>query len=150
MQTTQHNEIVKYKLSPIEYQNILRDIELVSVNLVFLKYNLKTSNKSTGISLSINTSSKLGQSENDIITILFDFSLTGKQNARNILNIAGQYSVLYKSSIEITDDFLAIFNDYTLKAQMWPYLRELFMDITVRSNMPPLVLPLIKFMAPAP
>jgi hypothetical protein len=52
---------------------------------------------------------------------------------------------LYFTSPEpMTDELFELFGNRSLKVQTWPYLREVFQNLSWRSNWPPTSLPILK------
>lgn len=138
-----------FKLTPQEYQGILKDLEFESVSLIKLIYEIGVDFKYGELSLAFKRKAYLkNQSENKVI-IGFDFKFHGKEEGKNSLKIEGTYDIHFKSKSTITPEFIEIFENVSLGNLVWPYIRELCTDISVRSNMPPIFLPLLKFIPEA-
>ncbi|MCD4747823.1 MAG: hypothetical protein K8R59_00495 [Thermoanaerobaculales bacterium] len=54
------------------------------------------------------------------------------------------FRAYFNSPEPMTDGIFEIFGNGPLKLQTWPYLRELFQNLTWRSNWPPGALPIMK------
>jgi preprotein translocase subunit SecB len=135
-----------YKISPDDYQKILKGIEIYSISLIDLSYQcLKDQIGSEQVKLNLKTDASLQKQANGIAAILFQFALTGIVKRKTVLKIAGEYLAEFSIIDEISDAFLDVFKEYTLKLLMTPYLRDLFYNMSMRSNLPGIVLPLIKF-----
>ena len=54
------------------------------------------------------------------------------------------FRAYYTTSQPMTDEIFEIFGNRSLKVQTWPYLREIFQNLSWRSNWPPASLPILK------
>jgi preprotein translocase subunit SecB len=135
-----------YKITPEDYQSILKDVEIQSISLLDLSYKCErdeiTNNQ---VKLGLKTDAVIEKQENGIAYIVFNFNLTGTINRKNVLKIAGAYLAEFSIVDEMTEEFLEVFKDYSLRLLMTPYLRDLFYNMSMRSNLPGIILPLIKF-----
>jgi hypothetical protein len=137
-------EVKQYKLSPSEYQDVLNTVDLSSVWLAKLDYNCELTKDVGPISLNFNTDSHINnQGETDTI-IACNFDLTGSAEGMEVLRIKGEYLLAFTAKQNFSEEFFEIFKDHSLNIMIWPYLRELFYNLTSRSNIAPFVLPLIK------
>ncbi len=136
----------EYPITPKEYQSILQGLEFVNASLVSLKYESKPGNLEKPVKIGLSTKTEIKNKANDKVVLSINFKLTGKSENRTVMAISGEYFLDYISKKEFTAEFLEVYNDISLKVLIWPYLRELFANITQRSNIAPFVLPLLKFM----
>jgi len=133
-----------YKISPDDYHHILESVEIKSLSLISLNYSCDIKELTDPISLGLEMNSVLeGQNGNDV-SILFSFRLTGKINKKNVLNIDGGYELHFYSEENFSEEFHEVFRDMSLKLLMIPYLRDLFYNVSLRSDLPAIVLPLMK------
>jgi len=54
------------------------------------------------------------------------------------------FRLYYTTPQAMTDEIFEIFGSRFLKVQTWPYLREIFQNLSWRSNWPPASLPILK------
>jgi len=54
------------------------------------------------------------------------------------------FRVYYTTPQPMTDEIFEIFGNRSLKVQTWPYLREIFQNLSWRSNWPAASLPILK------
>ncbi len=98
--------------------------------------------------LSMNMEAKynaLGPSAFEAVQV---FALKGsvKPKARLLVSVKCELVVVYRTDVEMTPELFDAFKDSTLILNTWPYLREFVHNCTVRAGLPPLVLPLAKFL----
>ena len=136
----------KYKISPKDYHKILRGVEIRSISLIDLSYRcIKDEIERNPVRLDLKTDASMKKQVDGIASIEFSFTMTGKIERKVALKITGKYLTEFMTVDEITEDFVAVFKDYSLKLLMTPYLRDLFYSISMRSDLPGIVLPLLKF-----
>ena len=136
----------KYKITPEDYQNILKGVEIQSISLIEIIYKCDRDKiENRPVKLGLKTDASLGNQEGGTATVVFDFALTGTINRKSVLKITGKYLAEFSTIDEMTEDFLVVFKEYTLKLLMTPYLRDLFYNMSMRSDLPGIILPLIKF-----
>ncbi|NOZ79151.1 MAG: hypothetical protein GXP48_08250 [Acidobacteria bacterium] len=58
------------------------------------------------------------------------------------------FRVYYTTPNPMTDEIFEVFGNRSLKVQTWPYLREIFQNLSWRSNWPPASLPILKIGLP--
>jgi preprotein translocase subunit SecB len=141
-------EVKQYKLSPNEYQEILNGVNLSAVWLGDLNYSCGLAKENCPISLNFNTNSHIKEQTDGDTIVSFKFELKGLSDGVDVLSISGEYLLAFSAKQNITEDFFEIFRDHSLSIMIWPYLRELFYNLTSRSNIAPFVLPLIKTIPP--
>ena len=137
-----------YAISPKEYQKILKGVEIISISLVGLNYKFSAVDLGSPLKLGYKTNSVLKGQEGAKVNVSFSFNLKGKIKNKTVLMIEGEYNVVFSSKEKFTNEFHEVFKDFSLKLLMVPYLRDLFYNISLRSDLPPLILPLLKFFPP--
>ncbi len=136
----------EYNISPEDYQEILKDLEIRSLSLVDLSYScLKDEVEKNPVKLDLKTDASLKKQAEGIATIIYNFTLTGMIKQKSALKISGKYFVEFNTVSEVTKEFLEVFKEYSLRLLMTPYLRDLFYNLSMRSDLPGIVLPLMKF-----
>ena len=134
----------KYKITPKEYQKILTGVEIESISLINLKYDCKINELNSPVKLRLETDSKFIKQDKENVNITFSFNLKGKAKNKIVLTIAGDYNLGFSSEDKFTDEFHEVFVEYSLKLLMVPYLRDLFYNISLRSELNAIILPLMK------
>ena len=136
----------EFTISPQEYEKILKGVEIQSISLIDLLYKCERDEIANNqVKLGLKSDATIVKQENGIAFVEFNFALTGTVNRKNVLKIAGKHLAEFSTLDEMTDEFLEVFKDYSLRLLMTPYLRDLFYNMSMRSNMPGIILPLIKF-----
>jgi preprotein translocase subunit SecB len=139
--------IKQYKISPEEYQKILRGIDFNSISLAALEYHCDVTRTAPEAQLSLAKSALIKNQADGLATVSFNFNLKGNLEDTEVLVIEGEYVLLFSFKDEMTAEFFEVFENTTLGNLVWPYLRELFSSLTIRSNYPSLYLPLLKFLS---
>lgn len=135
-----------YRISPEDYRKILKGAEIKSLSLIDLLYKCERDEiENAPVKLDLKADASLAKQESGIAAVVFDFTLTGTIKRKSVLKIAGKYLVEFSTIDEMTGDFLEVFKEYSLKLLMTPYLRDLFHNMSMRSDLPGIILPLIKF-----
>lgn len=141
---------MKTKISPEDYNKIIKLISLEDITLIDCSFKLKELNLKGGtISLKVNEKCTMKDSEKDII-FYPSFSIEGFVNdetdKNSLFALKLKYIAAYSknSSIAIGEDFLTIFKEISLSNIMWPYYRELTQSLISRATLPPITLPLRK------
>jgi preprotein translocase subunit SecB len=147
---SQQPDVQKFTLKPKEYQDILKNVDFVAASLKSLNYRCKFPEKISEVSLKLDKDAKLLDQKEKLVTVIYSFGLIGREKRNELLKIKGEFQLLLTSEKIMSDEFFQIFKVVSLDLIVWPYLRELFSNITIRSNLPPLILPLIKNVPPEP
>lgn len=136
----------KFKMTPEEYQKILKGVEIQTISLTELTYSCsKEEILKNPVILRLKSNAILKKQENEIAKVIFKFALAGSIAKKLALKINGEYLVEFSTKDDFTEDFLEVFKEYSLRLLMTPYMRDLFYTISMRSNLPGIILPLIKF-----
>jgi len=93
-----------------------------------------------------NEVSKLSSHEGDFVTIEIDYTLKAKCGRRLIAQINATYALVFSTDKKIPKEFFDIYKQYSLPLQTFPYFRELTNALFSRMGIPPLILPLRKFL----
>ena len=79
----------------------------------------------------------------------FTLKVTGSGNRCVLGKFKCELIVLYRSNnVEINEALFDVFKESTLILNTWPFIREFLYSCTMRAGLPPLVLPLAKFISP--
>lgn len=143
---------MKSKISPEEYNRIIKSINLDEILLVdsSFKRNIIIAKGGT-ISLKIKEKHTFEDKEKSVIFYPF-FSIEGvvekedSDEKETLFVLKMKFASVYTKNekFEIKDDFLKIFQELSLSNVMWPYFRELTQSLVSRANLPPITLPLKK------
>lgn len=137
------------KITPEEYNNILKSLELKSISLIESGFKISDENNIAG-KVNLKMSDKYSyDTKDDIIIFHASFKFTGsKDNTESskkspLFSLTGKYSVIYSKcdEIQITNDFFEVFKEISLSMIVWPYIREYIQSTIVRSGLPPFTLP---------
>lgn len=82
--------------------------------------------------------------------ILHTYNLSFMNEEEEAGTIEATLSFKFKSSTPLNDGYFAIYKEVNLPNQSWPYFREFVQSAVGRMGWPPLVLPLMKFLAAQP
>ncbi len=132
-----------------KYAEFIGGLQIVDVHFREASFRfsarLRTMEKPPPISMSIEAKcNTLGQ---NIFEAVQTFRLEGRIKPKTsfLVKVRCELVAVYKTSVEVTPDLFDIFKDSTLILNTWPYLREFVQSCTLRAGLPPLVLPLAKF-----
>lgn len=137
----------KPRISPDEYREILKNVELEDISLIKSEFIKNDENFPARIDLNYKhkvTRKILGNR----LVVYFNYSLIGKNEIENVegvqIKLTFRLEYLLNNDVEISDSFFDIFQSITISHSIWPYVREYIQNITSRMNIPPLTLPLMK------
>lgn len=137
----------KGKITPEEYQKILKGLDLISISLKETKCYLNTDIKIPNeLNIEINSEERFKIINEEQIQITQKYFLDArKRNSKSrFLQIDLTLLILLKSKENFTSEFFDVYKEVSLKLNTWPYFREFVNNMTMRMNIPPLTLPLFK------
>lgn len=134
------------EINPQEYNKLLSFINLNDVYLKDLKVALISRDFEGGANLTFSEKSELVENENNCIKIQVYYEIQAKSKRRNLFKLSAQYFVLFNSTQQIPAGFFDIFIKHSLPLQTFPYFRELVNSVISRMGLPPLILPLRKYL----
>lgn len=134
------------RIKPKQYSEFLSQLQLVDIYLSTIKAKLSSNDLSGKNSYNCTEEAKLVQHGEDSATVEIKYSLKAKSGQRKILHVDAGYSVKFSMTKEIPEDFFILYNEYSLPLQTFPYFRECVNSMFSRMGLPPLVLPLRKFL----
>lgn len=138
---------MKPKISPEDYRNILKSLELNTLYISDLISKLNEENISSNLTFNVGENYTYKQ-EGNTLNVLYTYKLNAKDEEKEVpaISITAKFTVLYNltKEVQITKDFMKVFSDLTLGMLLWTYFRELVNNLVYRMGMPPLVLPLKK------
>ena len=141
------SEQKKTAISPKRYNELLGHIDLVDIRLQDLKASL---GKDTDISdrpvTNFGETFNIVSNTSNSVEIEALYTLNAKSKGRKVFSIRAKYLIVFKTDTELPMEFFDIFNKYSLPLQTFPYLRECVNSIVSRMNLPPLILPLRKYL----
>ena len=130
------------QLSPQKYFEYLDKIQLESICLDSLtaKANRELEG-SKGLEVTFDEKPKYEKYKGGF-SITHTGTLTVKSRNKNFVKIQTVYVLEFSTEIELPDGFFEIYMGTSLPAQVWPFVRQTFYDMTSRMCLPPLTLPL--------
>ena len=138
---------MKPKISPEDYREILSSLELKTLFLKEINSEFKEELLSQALILDLKEKSSFTQIGRNV-NIIFKYQLKAKDADKEAaaITVNATYIVQYgqDKDIQITNEFMKVFEEMTLGNLLWPYFRELTSNMIYRMNLPPLVLPLRK------
>lgn len=141
---------MKPKISPEEYNKIIKLLSLEDITLIDCSFKLKEINFKGGtISLNVNEKCTMKDSEKNVV-FYPSFTIEGfvddETNKDSLFVIKLKYITAYSknSNTVIGEDFLTVFKEISLSNIMWPYYRELTQSLISRASLLPITLPLRK------
>lgn len=140
-------ETKKTKISPEDYKRILEGLELISISMKDCKAFINTDLiQPPELSIQIEDKASFKLKDQGVVHIFHNYKIEAKKQGSKskFLSIEVTFLVKILSKKEFTNDFFDIYKDVSLRLNTWPYLREFVNQITLRMNIPPLILPFFK------
>lgn len=133
-------------ISPKEFSRLLAKIELRDVYLKEAKTTLFSRELVDGGVWTFDEAFRTTENEPDHATIEIKYLLKGKCKRRNIFTISCIYVAEFTAEEKIPESFFEIYNKYSLPLQTFPFFREFTNSVISRMGLPPLVMPLRKYL----
>jgi len=136
----------EYKLSPEDYREILKGVELEELMLDECSAKVRRDRQSGAVSVSVNHKISCETKGENLALITCSYELIASSGLKKdfVLKIICLFKAKYSSQAPLTDDFLEIFIERSVQMQTWPFFREFVQSTTQRMNIPPLTLPLLR------
>ena len=139
----------KKMVSPGEYRDFIKGIDLKSISFNKASFELLVSEMPKEIKPVVNVKNRAellepspkGFSSKHKYNLLCSDPVEKKEK---YLRISAEFLVEYSSEKQITDDLFQIFKEVNLPVNTWPYFREYVHSCMGRLNLPPLILPALK------
>ena len=129
------------QLSPQEYFKYLERIQLESICLDSLTAKANRELEGGKGEATFDEKTKYKKYKGGF-SIKHTGTLTVKSRNKNFVKIQTVYVLEFSTEIELPDGFFEIYMGTSLPAQVWPFVRQTFYDMTSRMCLPPLTLPL--------
>jgi len=138
---------MKNKISPVEYNKILPQLDLSNIYLTQISAELNEDNVGKGLEINLKEDSKYKQlNKNLLVDYKIEFSAINNDTKKIAISIITNFRMEYimSSDINITEEFMDVFIPLSVSIQIWPYFREIIQSTVNKMNLPNLVLPLKK------
>ena len=135
----------KYKLSPEEYQEVLKCITLEDIALVKSSSVHNEEHMTSSLEVDISDKKELIDSEKMVVFFCaVAFVAKGEGTDKIGVKISAKYKIEYLKTEDVTimKDFTDIFYEQSLQFIVWPYFREHVQSLLSKMNLPPLTLPM--------
>jgi len=136
----------KQKINTQGFKNFLEGVKLISIEIVELNFNKKENFKPPAkLELAEKSEYKKYKNKNQF-TVFSTFRLTGikkeesKDKEKGMI-IVIKFKSIYSCKNRIDIKYFNKFNYYSLN-DCWPYFRQCVHDISLKANLPPLVVDL--------
>lgn len=139
----------QFKLEPEEYRRILGGLRLLSLELenCTMKSIPATSERIADRSNSIDERQASFEPRPDgTVIVKHRYSQKTKAGKKVMFSLEATFRLVFHSKEEFTYDFFTIFSAVSLGMYTWPYFRELLNNLSSRTGMPPLTLPMLKML----
>lgn len=140
---------MKSEISPKEYSKMLNSFELVSIELINGSSQCERKYLTEkNIELQIKENVKIEEKTETGVTFNQQYTLHGKSEGaeKPAFTIKTRYCLHFRieNQTVISEEFLKLFSEVSLKLTSWPYFREFVQNHITRMNLPPLTLPLVR------
>ncbi len=148
-------EEAKNCLSYEEYNRLLSECELQQIELVSLSSKKFGSYENKSFKLEPNLTHKYFKTKkNQSYKFETNFSLhsyeardnsKGSDSKRDkLVEIQCKYNIYLTTDNDLPEEFLVIYINLTLGLVIWPFIREMVVDISQKMMLPPIILPMIR------
>lgn len=136
------------EIKPQVYRKILEGLDLQNLYLKNFEGRINLNVLPKNASVNISSKADFSARAENRVEILHKWNIIAKDKSNDLefLNISVTYGLILGSKEEFTKDFFDIYEKTSLPINVWPFVREFVNSMTARMNVPPLTLPLLKFM----
>ena len=142
-------EAAQKKVSPKAYSKYLASLELSDIRLQEVRAKLFTNqlgDEKKSYSLKEDPTVESLTENGALVTIAY--KLSAKSGRKKVANVAVKVLVGFSISKPIPPEFFVLYNQFTLPLQTYPYFRECVHSLFSKMGLPPLILPLRKYLLP--
>jgi preprotein translocase subunit SecB len=132
------------KISPKEYNEFLKHLDIEDVYLEDVKTTLYSREVGQKVKLDFDEKARLVINNEERAKVEVLYTLKAKSAKKRIFNISAKYIVNFRLVEKVPDEYFEIYNHISLPIQTFPYFRELTNSIISRMGLPPLILGLRK------
>lgn len=154
MAKTQKNsvslETAQKKITPNKYNEYLAMLELRDVRLMSVTCRRFDAPISESRNVSFDEKIVPIGIQEKSAQVAVDYVVKAKSGTRRVAEIHAKYLAIFETSERLPDEFFTLYNAYSLPLQTFPYLRECVHSLFQKMNLPPLVLPLRKYLIGKP
>jgi len=132
------------KISPEEYSEVLKGIQLINISLLRLNSVIERKNFVDKMTIDVKVEMSYDKVPGGFYSTSVYKIVAMNKNGDCALEFEITYRIDFSSEKEITDSFFEVYKNVSLPLNTWPFVRELVNSTTARMNIPPLTLPLFK------
>jgi preprotein translocase subunit SecB len=135
-----------FKLSPPDYLEIIKEIELESISLIDCSAQLNPEQVNPNMKVSIQEKSSFKRLNDDRIDIFHTYKMDvrAEEASKSFVFLNAKFKVELAHASKMTDDAFDIYSHHSLPVLTIPYFREFVNSITARMNISPITLPFVK------
>jgi len=134
------------KLKPQEFNELLKHVNLVDVFLSKLRVGLRSRQLTERGQFKVSEKTEIASRDESHVEIKVGYRLSAKSGRSRLFDLDATYTAVFSTSKPIPAEFFEVFNEISLPLQTFPYFRELVNSIVSRMGLPPLILPLRKYL----
>ena len=136
----------KKRLSPKQYSELLKCVDLRDIFLKTANVAVNRDVFKGKASLQYRDNVKLIQNSQGVAKTEVEYSLIAKSDRKRLFVITVKYQIVFEIKRDIPDEFFKVFNEINLPLNIFPYFREYVQSTISRMGLPPLIIPLRKFL----
>jgi preprotein translocase subunit SecB len=139
-------EAKSFKLSPADYRETIKEIELKSISMIDCSAKLNPEQANPNMKVSIQEDAvlkKLGEDEVDIFHT-YKMDVRSEDAPQSFVFLNATFKVRFANASKMTGDAFDIYKTINLPILTLPYFREFVSNITARMNIAPITLPFVK------
>ena len=131
-------------ISPEEYSEVLKGIQLMNISLLKLNSSIEKKYYIDKLTIDVAVEMSYDKIPGGFYSTSIYKIVAKNKNGENALEFEITYRVDFSTAKEISDSFFEVYKNVSLPLNTWPFVRELVNSTTARMNIPPLTLPLFK------
>ena len=134
------------KITPVQYSRFLQRLNLTNIVLQDVKCTVKTRELTGKNTFMFDEKTVLRAHDENGALVEVEYIVKAKSGRKIVVDIRAKYLVGFTTTARLSEDFFSRYNEINLPLHTFPYFRELVHSLFYRTGLPPLVLPLRKFL----
>jgi hypothetical protein len=137
---------LKPKISPGEYREILKSVNLQSIEMEACTMKIRREKLGSNMKADLQHKTSYTIEKGSLAEVTCDYEIVATKTTKKefAIKIQATYRVVLESEEAFSEEFMDIYTDLNLQMNTWPYFREFVQSMVQRAGLPPLTLPFLR------
>lgn len=135
------------KISPEEYGRILGGLQLLDLELrdCTMQSAAGSAQEEKRRVVVDDSGARFETGPDNSVLVWHEYSLKAKIGRKTVFSLKATFKLTFLAEEAFTADFFQVFRELNLTVHTWPFFRELLTNLSERTSLPRLTLPLLKY-----